>query len=910
MQPLTTTNQATPPTTGLIPNFQQKYLQPTPASVSPPVQPTQTPVNSSFSGIDKGALDLTHAIALQESSKDGVQPNYSASGDAGTSYGAYQWNNGKQPLQPGQLPTNFINGAKKAGLDPTDFSPENQDKVAYSQVLAMKNQGLNPEQISAAWNAGIGHINDWQNHVGSTEINGQILHYDTPTYVSNVHNYYQQLAGDGTMDQTTPTSTTQDTANKLPTYGASFEASSNDNPFVAGFKALGNVPSSLYGLGAGVVGMALHPIQTVENIGRGVIGGVENLTGQNQGNPDENQLVANAIGKSIIDRYGGLEQLQNTATNDPAGFGADIASILAGGAGIIGKGAELSKLGEGIAQTISKPVTDVVSKAVSPLTGLLGKGNPEIMASADRLGINLPAGAITNNPFIRTVEAFGSTGLGSTNYADRVATAVSKLDEFANSIVRSTGGSEDLTTAGSIITKGTTEFTNLFKKTNEELYGAIDKQAGNVVAQTSPALSALNKIIEDKTAIGDTTNLKFFEEKKNVLLGAGSYSAPTFDTLRKIKTNLGELIDAKFQDPFAKTNIKQLKQLYGGVEQSLGETIKSTGDKELYGLYKTANQKYVEGINQISSQYGRTIQRLGANGQFDKIAEDLIKSSTPIEDIPKIKALIGEQGTANLAGGVLSKIIKNAKNSDGDFTPTGISRELKKFETADGRNKLEEILTPEQYQGIQDVGKLTKALGDAQKMSMGSQTAFLSKSWAETGLVGVGAYKIVTGDLIGGLQAIGGAIGAEGASLFISSDTGQRLLKYVATRGNEFKIEGAKVGLTQKADDSNIDSNGTLNGTVSGIPFGNSLYNGTTLSSNSVEKQPRAVPSSSVNTVTDGSNNALLDELAKAKGFDLQGALKEGYSEQEIRTFLDEKAGGASTLADSSNSKVSDGKSR
>lgn len=131
--------------------------------------------------VDHDALTLAHAIALKESGNNGV-PNYHAVGDAGTSKGAYQW-------QPG----NFEAAAKEAGLNPGDFSPTNQDKVAYYQVYKDKQAGLDPGQIASKWNSG--SPDNWQNHSGTVTINGQQIHYDTPAYVKGVQQYYQQLKG-------------------------------------------------------------------------------------------------------------------------------------------------------------------------------------------------------------------------------------------------------------------------------------------------------------------------------------------------------------------------------------------------------------------------------------------------------------------------------------------------------------------------------------------------------------------------------------------------------------------------------------------------------------------------------------------------------------------------------------------
>lgn len=131
--------------------------------------------------LDAGVVNLSKAIRARESKGD-----YNAVGDAGTSKGAYQW-------QPG----NFENGARKYGLDPKDFSPINQDKVAYYQVKELKDKGYSPEQVAAAWNAGEGKIkNDaWKSNVGTTTINGQQIRYDTPGYVNSVIQEFNNIKG-------------------------------------------------------------------------------------------------------------------------------------------------------------------------------------------------------------------------------------------------------------------------------------------------------------------------------------------------------------------------------------------------------------------------------------------------------------------------------------------------------------------------------------------------------------------------------------------------------------------------------------------------------------------------------------------------------------------------------------------
>lgn len=137
--------------------------------------------------VDPTALSLSRAIRATE----GGDYN-NTRGDNGTSAGAYQWNNGKVPLQKGQTPLNFQSAAKQFNLDPNDFSPTNQDHVAYEQIKHDLDSGLTQSQIAAKWNSGLTH--GWENHKGTTVINGKTISYDTPGYVAKVQKYYQQDA--------------------------------------------------------------------------------------------------------------------------------------------------------------------------------------------------------------------------------------------------------------------------------------------------------------------------------------------------------------------------------------------------------------------------------------------------------------------------------------------------------------------------------------------------------------------------------------------------------------------------------------------------------------------------------------------------------------------------------------------
>ena len=125
--------------------------------------------------------------------------NYNAMGDKNsngqyTAAGVGQWSNQvngvPQPLAPGQIPINFQNDAKEFGLDPTDFSPANQNRVLYSVIEKDKATGLSPQQILSKWNSGDPnkYLTETTNRTGSVGT------YNVANYVKEAMSYAQQYA--------------------------------------------------------------------------------------------------------------------------------------------------------------------------------------------------------------------------------------------------------------------------------------------------------------------------------------------------------------------------------------------------------------------------------------------------------------------------------------------------------------------------------------------------------------------------------------------------------------------------------------------------------------------------------------------------------------------------------------------
>lgn len=232
-------------------------------------------------GMDAGAVTLARAIRHQESGGD-----YNSIGDGGKSSGAYQWNNGEIPLQSGGIPKNFQSDAQTYGLDPNDFSPKNQDMVAYNKIKALKDSGLNVPQIAAIWNGGDEKRMD-PNYITPSGLPSQKEGvYDVPKYAMNVNDLYQSYKekANPTTDQTNtiqPTDQSQPgyfrriindvkslpgelrttAQNSADEYNQGIQLENNSAPFSAG--RLKGAGKELLGIGEAGVGSAWDVLKTI-----------------------------------------------------------------------------------------------------------------------------------------------------------------------------------------------------------------------------------------------------------------------------------------------------------------------------------------------------------------------------------------------------------------------------------------------------------------------------------------------------------------------------------------------------------------------------------------------------------------------------------------------------------------------
>jgi hypothetical protein len=515
------------------------------------------------------------------------------------------------------------------------------------------------------------------------------------------------------------------------------------------------------------------PIQTAKSIFSLAKGTVQKLIPGEQAD----EKTVDAVVDFYKERYGGLDKIKETALTDPIGFAVDLSMFLSGGGaavtkvGKLAKVAKIAKTGAKIkkaAQLIDplaltlrgagKTVSKISKRGVKPFAK---KVDPNVVAAAQELGIDIPASAKTTGKVAPLAETFVSKGFFGNKLDDMVESARGALVDKADDLIRKTEKSPDLTSAGLDMFKGAEKYRDRFIKVKNKLYETamdVEKGGAKVIVKPKEALEFAEKILTEKrrakTLLGSVSKVKFYENLVKKLKNPRGVNGQVYRAAIK---ELNEQMK-NFSDPFVAGNKGILKKTTTILSNELDDAL-IRQRPDLSGAVEKANAFYADGIKKINNSYVKKIFEL--KDQPDKILPAILRESISIEDIPKVYEVIGKENVPAVRSAFLETVFKNAKNVAGDFTPAGLAKQLKKF----GDKKLNTILTKEQVKSLNNIKEVSQSLGKFDKISKGSQTAFLARIASE-------ASALFTNPILG-LKLIGGDFLL---SKFVTSKAGQKLL--------------------------------------------------------------------------------------------------------------------------------------
>lgn len=514
--------------------------------------------------VDRDALNLTRAIALTESGQGG-KPNYTVSGKSGER-GAYQW-----------MPGNFEAAAKAAGLNPSDFSPENQDKVAYYQVKKYKDQGYQPWEIASLWNSG--SPDKWKDHKG---VNKYGVAYDTPAHVAKVKENYLALSGESGASPKQPVE--QKEPGVAENLGKNLAKRAHDIADVFQQPETTPLPAKI---GRGLL-----------RTGGAVAGGIGDIVGAgiSAAVPDFiEKPVMGAIGGAV---KGALESEPGRAATEAYGrLSPEIQKDI----GAVGNIASLVPIGRGgqVAAQAAKEVVPTAVRAAATTPGLIGRTaqkslvnealeivsprpTPKSTSQALKAGRGEVGGllgevSVAPNPqTIRAAEA-------AAGIVKKGRTAVENANAVRNEIAKTAQKLEGDIKALEIVPivqKG--EIDNLFKKAVKEI-GENPTMVGDAAKSAQLILNKFKSFLPK----GDITALDLLNARKKLDSWMQSQSVsdvfnPNYQTaktvaLRHIRQGANELVAQKAPNIAVKDLLGKQSALYDALDGIVSKAVREVG---------------------------------------------------------------------------------------------------------------------------------------------------------------------------------------------------------------------------------------------------------------------------------------------------------------------------------------------
>jgi len=513
--------------------------------------------------LDPQALNLAKAIRRKETG--GHADPYNARGASGET-GAYQF-----------MPETWKQWAGQYLQNPNaEYSIENQNRVAYSRIKELKDQGHTPVQIASLWNSGDKNAYTGVRSDGKTKTVGRIknsagveVDIDVPQYARDVSQYYNELKGGGqaapigpTQFQTTVPRETPEQNGVLSQLGAGTieapqEPSKLDTRLAQGSEALGKLST---GVAEGDVSdIASGSLQTVGAAAGGVVDATDAALGLIPGYDAAMDFLGKKVLAPLIEKGGGesvYNEWKQFASEHPdaaknIGAIGNIASVIPIFKSVkVGMGVTADAFRAGAAKTGFVKSVEDAAKAELRQSGASAPSKAGKVLTPQKIKGEVvdPINTIVDGDYLPDIVEDAN---GIPRY--QTGTAMRKIDDSLDiDEQRLQGMLEDASSNGLV---GYVPMSALRTQADDLIRKAFADRG-----QVDAALSKSKKIFDDYQKYkGDLVPLTELNNMKRGIREAVNFNSPKLGS--DVRAQMGNLFMENIEDVAKKQGIKQIAEL-------------------------------------------------------------------------------------------------------------------------------------------------------------------------------------------------------------------------------------------------------------------------------------------------------------------------------------------------------------
>ena len=501
--------------------------------------------------LDPQALNLAKAIRRAETGSS--SDPYNAKGASGET-GAYQF-----------MPDTWKQWAGQYLQDSNaELTVENQNKVAYSRIKELKDQGYNPAQIASLWNSGKADAYK----EGFRGTNSQGVQYDVPEYTKKVSQYYRELSSgqaapigptqfQTSVPRATPEQTTVLSRLGTGTIEPPKEPGKMENRLAQGSEALGKLST---GIAEGDISQGVSgAIQTGGALAGGVVDATDAALGLIPGYDATMDFVGKKIIAPLLQEAGGekvYSQWQEFAAQHPdaakniGAIGNIVSVVPIFKVARVGMGTVADAARAGAAKTgFMKTVEDATKAEIRQSGASAPSKAGQVLAPKDLKGKTVdPVDTIVDGDYLPDVveDANGIPRYSSTASIKKLD---DELDMNEQALQR---GLEEASRKGLV---GYVPMTALRTEAQNLVRTAFANRG-----QVDVALRKVDKIMDDYTKYkGDLVPLTELNDMKRGIREAVNFNSPKLSM--DVRTHLGSLFMETIEDVAEKQGLKMVADL-------------------------------------------------------------------------------------------------------------------------------------------------------------------------------------------------------------------------------------------------------------------------------------------------------------------------------------------------------------
>jgi hypothetical protein len=461
---------------------------------------------------------------------------------------------------------------------------------------------------------------------------------------------------------------------------------------------------------------------------------------------------------------------------------------------------------ESLGELVRKASTNGMgsAKAAAELAKV-ARVDPEALAAAQRLGIDVPADVFADNQMIK--EAVGLTrsvagSEASAQWRETVLKAAQKADDVMDAI----DGAPDLASISDKVQRSLTASRDGLQQQADILYAKVDKAVPpETLAETSNMVSYLNKTMK---FLGGKNGLTA-EERELYDFVTDPDQAPTYYAMIRKKVALGD--GYKGKGPYKDINSSILDSLYGAISEDQLATVAKSGLDDAVGVLKIANAlhgKKAELNKRIVSAFGKDLEGSVASKLRTAVTQ---ASKGDAANLNRILQVVPENLQREAVVTALSAMSRTGQSALGSIDGAGFGfAEYAKLYRGLRQNapiyaKIAKVVGPETSATMRDMYEVSRRITDARAnvlttgkanqglvqsmLAEGIVARVLNSSVGRTGRGGAGAAvgAAALGPIGGmmGMAAAAGKIGkdrTEAVSALFRSPKFQSMLAEAATK--------------------------------------------------------------------------------------------------------------------------------